>query len=159
MLKNFVLNSRLIYFMILYRSESFVDLVNCYKNLKVTNLTEATLVMAALSKIGTSEAFTTATEIMRQPPIISNGTMKSSGGRVTAIYAHFALKLGQYGPAYDALTDPRRVARPSMFTTNLKILILTEVGRLKDALLIIRSVSKFIERMETLKKLSNKKAR
>ena len=91
--------------MILYRSESFDDLVNCYKNLKVTNLTEATLVMAALSKIGTSEAFTTATEIMRQPPIISNGTMKSSGGRVTAIYAHFALKLGQYGPAYDALTD------------------------------------------------------
>jgi hypothetical protein len=36
------------------------------------------------------------------------------------------------------LTDPSRVGRPSKFTTNLKILVLTEVGRLKDALQLIR---------------------
>ena len=54
-------------------------------------------------------------------------------------YAFFAYKTGNFGPAFDILTDSRRVNRPSKFTTNLKLLILTDVGRLNDALLVIRS--------------------
>ena len=54
-------------------------------------------------------------------------------------YAFFAYKTGNFGPAFDVLTDIRRVSRSTKFTTNLKLLILTDVGRLHDALLVIRS--------------------
>ena len=123
---------------LLYRTEAYDDLVNCYQSFKDPILTHATLAVASLAKIGTTEAFETAREVMTQLSKTSNN--KSSGGRITAIYAYFAYKLGHYGPAFDVLTDPRRVSRQSKLTSNLKILILTEVGRLQDVMLLIRFV-------------------
>lgn len=88
---------------------------------------------------------------------------KTSGGRINALYAFhghkvyfktpsnskknkgslqsdpFFPKAGLNGPVYDFLTDPRRVGRPSKFTTNTKISILVDVGKLKEALLVARS--------------------
>ena len=132
--------SRVKYLTLLFRTESYDDVVNCYKRFKDPVRTESTLAMASLAKIGTLEAFATAREIMAQYSITSAPSSKSSGGRLTAIYAHFAYKLGQFGLAFDVLTDKRRVPRQSKLTTSLKILILTEVDRLEEALLLIRFV-------------------
>ena len=59
-------------------------------------------------------------------------------GRVAALYSLLALKVGQSGAAYEVLTDPRMVSKPTIVTTNLKIRILTETGHLADVLQVIR---------------------
>ncbi len=48
-------------------------------------------------------------------------------------------QLQRYGPAYDVLTDARLAGKPTILASNLKLLVLTEVDRLKDAILLLRS--------------------
>jgi hypothetical protein len=115
---------RLNYFVLLYRAEFHDELISCYKNFRDPTLAEATIAMASLAKMGTPEAFATATEILRQGPISHAGPSNTSGGRAVSLYAYLAIKVGQYGAAFDVLTDLRRVRKPSKFTSNLKILIL-----------------------------------
>jgi hypothetical protein len=88
---------------------------------------------------GTKDAFVQATEIFHNLPALSDNRVQTSGGRITALYSYFGYKTGNYVPAYDVISNSRRVSKTSKYTTNLKVLILTEVGRLKDAFLIIRS--------------------
>ena len=128
---------RLNYLTLLYRTELYDDLVSAYSTFKNTNLDEATIAVAALSRIGTPAAFATATEILRQPSTSGVGHYRSSNGRIAPLYSMFAYKVGQYGLAFDVLT--KASSRPGKLSTNLKILIMSEVGRLNDALLLIRS--------------------
>ena len=89
--------------------------------------------------LGTKDAFVQATEIFKNLPALSDDNVQTSGGRITALYSYFGYKTGNYVPAYDVISNSRRVSKNSKYTTNLKLLILTEVGRLKDAFLVIRS--------------------
>jgi hypothetical protein len=82
---------------LLYRVEFYDVLLDTYKTFREPSLSEMTVVMAALAKMETAEAFSTASEILMQPPLAKAGLSKTSGGRVVALYAHFAYKLGQ-GP-------------------------------------------------------------
>ncbi len=61
------------------------------------------------------------------------------GSRAIYIYAYHAFKRGQRGHAFDVLTDRSLVGRRTKISTNLKLSILTEVGRLVEATQLIRT--------------------
>ena len=50
--------------------------------------------------------------------------------RIRILYAYLACKLGLFGLAFDVISRDR----PNMRSTNLKVLILCEAGRTKDAI-------------------------
>ena len=50
-----------------------------------------------------------------------------------------ALKLGECGAAFDTLTDPTLVGRSNVLSTNLKLDTLIKVGRLEEAMLLVKT--------------------
>lgn len=124
---------------LLYRTKHYDEIITVFEAGSRKDVSERTLVVAALLKIGTEEAFSAATNIFwNNKPQGEEFRSWTPGGRITSLYAYFAYKTGNHSIAYDVLTDVRFVGRPNKFTSNLKLLILTEVGRLNDALNLIR---------------------
>jgi hypothetical protein len=132
---------RLIYMLLLFRTDHFADVAATFWTFAHPSLTEKTLAMAALARLGTPEAFEEATRLFRVPlPDAERRPRRGRSGRLPLLYAFLAHRAGQLGHAYDVLTDTRHVSRRTKASTNLKLQILTEVGRLKEALVLIRCV-------------------
>lgn len=77
-------------------------------------------------------------------------SVRSSPTRVRILYAYLAYKLDLFGLAYDVINK----GRPNMRSSNLKVLILCEVGRVKDAIDVAKD--EFLFKPDFVKKQSPK---
>jgi hypothetical protein len=92
-LHNVKYSFRLNYLTLLFRTEKYDELVTTFLAFSDPTLSQATLAMAALVKVGTNDAFVQATEILRQSGTNIDAKSRKSGGRMTALYAFFAIKV------------------------------------------------------------------
>jgi len=143
---------RLRYLCLLYEAGHYEEVLDAYKKvMREMNggpdlLDEATVTMAALHRLGTDEAFQEARELMQQPYFSRRFTPSSknaSGGRASGlrslyIFAYMAMIKGEYGLAFDTISDPRMVTRSNFLSSNIKLAILTRAGRLEEALHLVR---------------------
>ena len=158
---------RLRYVSLLLSEGLHQEVADTYRQLGHSGLSndDVTILLAALYRMGTDEAYREASEFMYKPGPFKSGAAAAGeedeadlslaegskerlgrpgfGGRGRSrgafIYAHFSVLKGEYGTAYDMLSDRRFVGAPSRLSSNLKLLILAEVRRLREALQLIRS--------------------
>lgn len=138
----------------LFENEMYQDVVDLVSQNPCLSAEDATLAMASLYKLGTDEAFEKASETLQNLPKQLNRKWKRS----IQIYSLFALSRGECGLAYDVLNDSSDTA--SRRDTNLKLAILTEVGRLEEAIELIQSDmnhlrGKMLLSFEVMHKLAN----
>ncbi len=134
-------NLRVKYMTMMYKNGLHQDVVDTFKSTpeELRSLDDTTLVLAALYQLGTDDAFKYASEVMAKTRLGKlPREVNSAGFRGMFIYAYFAVQRGELGLAYDILVDKRRSSRSSMFSSNLKLLILTKVVRLNEALQVIK---------------------
>ena len=156
------------YYTLLYRLEHYDEIVSDFgMNLDDTHLREQITflpVIAALCKIGNQGALSKLSELIPTP----QGSFPSSQTRSVCMYAWLAMKLENYGLAYDLINK----CETTSLTNNVQLSILTEAGRLNDALLRLRMILKekakyirsyekqginlFRINFETMKKLTDK---
>ena len=156
------------YYTLLYRLEHYDEIVSDFgMNLDDTHLREQItflLVSAALCKVGNQGALSKLSELIPTP----QGSFPSSQTRSVCMYAWLAMKLENYGLAYDLINK----CETTSLTNNVQLSILTEAGRLNDALLRLRMILKekakyirsyekqginlFRINFETMKKLTDK---
>jgi hypothetical protein len=127
-------NTRLTYLTILYDNGLYEELAKDHQCLSssVPQFNERSILLAALYKIGTPEAFQLAEETVKNAD-----KTHGNNARYNYIFALFACKLGEYGRAYDAVSS--RFDKPHFLRTNLKLKVLVEVGRLEEAVLLLRT--------------------
>ena len=156
------------YYTLLYRLEHYDEIVSDFgMNLDDTHLREQITflpVIAALCKIGNQGALSKLSELISTP----QGSFPSNQTRSVCMYAWLAMKLENYGLAYDLINK----CETTSLTNNVQLSILTEAGRLNDALLRLRMILKekakyirsyekqginlFRINFETMKKLTDK---
>ena len=122
------------YYTLLYRLEYYEEILRDFEmSPDITILREHQgflLVVAALCKIGNQGALNKLSELIPSP----KSNFQEHHTRSVCMYAWLAMKLGNYGLAYDLTNKCLNTA----LTMNVKLSILTEAGRLKDALLCLR---------------------
>ena len=155
------------YYTLLYRLESYEEIVRDFEmSHDITIIREHLgflLVVAALCKIGNQGALSKLSQLLSTP----QRTFPPNHVRSVCMYAWLAMKLGNYGLAYDLINKVKRTA----LTDNVQLSILTEAGRVNDALLCLRMILKeraryndrskeeintFRINFETMKKLTDK---
>lgn len=90
------------------------------------------LVVAALCKIGNQGALSKLSELISS----SQGSFPMKQTRSVCMYAWLAMKFENYGLAYDLINK----CIPTALTDNVQLSILTNAGRLNDALLHLRMI-------------------
>ena len=155
------------YYTLLYRIEHYDEIVSDFgTNLDDTHLREQItflLVIAALCKIGNQGALSKLSELISS----SQGSFPMKQTRSVCMYAWLAMKFENYGLAYDLINK----CIPTALTDNVQLSILTDAGRLNDALLHLRmilnqragynnlskkKINTFRINFETMKKLTDK---
>ena len=155
------------YYTLLYRLESYEEIVRDFEmSHDITIIREHLgflLVVAALCKIGNQGALSKLSELISS----SQGSFPMKQTRSVCMYAWLAMKFENYGLAYDLINK----CKPTSLTDNVQLSILTEAGRVKDALLRLRMILKerakynnrskeeintFRINFETMKKLTDK---
>ena len=130
------------YHMLLYDHEHYSEIIEDFErdsnlednNSNFKNATksfkerDALIVFAALAKLGTEDALSKMTQIVNEERFVVTG-------RSRCLYSLLGLKLKKHGLAYDAISKNE----PSFLRSNLKLAILIEVGRLDEAILLLRS--------------------
>ena len=108
--------AQLTHLQILYDHGHYQELVDKYKKLtKVKNAAQMAIVMAALCKIGTQEAYKQATEIKKLDEILMPKEVE--GGRPQELFAWFSIQMGHYDIAIETL---RKKKQPSTVNEKLK---------------------------------------
>ena len=155
------------YYTLLYRLEYYEEIVRDFEmsddNTIVREQGAFLLVVAALCKMGNQGALSKLSELIST----SQGSFPLQQTRSVCMYAWLAMKLENYGLAYDLINK----CKPTSLTDNVQLSILTEAGRVKDALLRLRMILKerakynnrskeeintFRINFETMKKLTDK---
>ena len=135
--------ARIRYFTLLYKSKMYEDLVQDFELIKdFSNKDDDTIVMAALYHIGTDEAFSKAAEIVSNHQRERDRMRKlrrGKGFRGLYIYSYFAMKRGEFGIAYDVLTNYKFINVGNRLSTNMKLAILTNVERFEEAFTLLRT--------------------
>ena len=103
--------AQLTHLQILYDHGHYQELVDKFKKLnKVNNAANMTIVMAALCRIGTQEAYKQAIEFMAD-------SKEVEGGRRKELFAWFSIQMGHYDAAIDTL---KKKKQPSNMSEKLK---------------------------------------
>ena len=155
------------YYTLLYRLESYEEIVRDFEmSHDITIIREHLgflLVVAALCKIGNQGALSKLSELISS----SQGSFPMKQTRSVCMYAWLAMKFENYGLAYDLINK----CIPTALTDNVQLSILTDAGRLNDALLHLRmilngrarynnlskkKINTFRINFETMKKLTDK---
>ena len=106
----------LVLFQLLYDNGHYQELVDKFKTTaKVKNAANMTIIMAALCRIGTQEAYKEATEMKRQDEIFMSKEVE--GSRPQELFAWFSIQMGHYDAAIETL---RKKKQPSNISEKLK---------------------------------------
>ena len=148
------------YYMLLYENEDYSRIVEDFEERCASISFESTselslvrtIVMASLCKIGTEDALSKMTKLMDGSVIRNDDLTQSNDKNIRSgcIYAWLAFKLKKYGMAHDILTRSYGQSRIqfSVLALNMKLSILTETGRLNEALILLRAALASISRIE-----------
>ena len=108
--------SQLTHFQLEYDHGHYQELVDKFnKTSKVGNAATMTIVMAALCRIGTPEAYKEATEMRRLDEIIMPKHVE--GGRIFELFAWFSIQMGHYDTALETL---KKKKQPSSVSEKIK---------------------------------------
>jgi len=107
--------AQLTHFQLEYDHGHYQELVDKYKKLtKVENAARMTIVMAALCKIGTAEAYKQATEFRADEFLFPK---EVDSGRAIELFAWFSIHMGHYDTAIETL---KKKKQPSNFSDKIK---------------------------------------
>merc|ERR1711997_629073 len=101
--------------------QELVDKFN--KTSKVKNAAQMTIVMAALCKLGTPEAYKQATEFQADEFLIPK---EVESGRSFELFAWFSIQMGHYDAALETL---KKKKQPSKIRTNVILTALVKSGK------------------------------
>jgi len=135
-------NAVINHFQLLYDHGHYQELVDKYKKLtKVENAAYMTIVMAALCKIGTPEAYKQATEFRADEFLIPK---EVDSGRAIELFAWFSIQMGHYDTALETLKRKKQptnviekiksVKAGSKIRQNIILFALVKSGKLEDCL-------------------------
>ena len=136
------------YYMMLYEHEEYHAIVQDFENHHTANPNQrdriSILVLAALCRMGTDDALSKMPKIInldKEEEFLESGKdfgryLSQAKSRSLFIHAFLALKLKKYGLSYDILRHPDIT---DSIAVNIKVSILTELGRINEALLLLQT--------------------
>jgi hypothetical protein len=108
--------AQLTHLQLLYDHGQYQELVDKFNKIsKVKNAAQMTIVMAALCRIGTPEAYKQATEMKRLDEILMPKEVE--GGRTFELFAWFSIQMGHYDAALETL---KKKKQPSSVSGKIK---------------------------------------
>ena len=131
---------RLRYMVLLYNNGHYSSLAQLAKeNPQCVVFPQSHVILAALYKIGTREAFELAKTCFYVQNIWPKRGDFHRGRRSTLLYAFFAYRMGELAHAYEVLNNPIFRRGQNNLSMNIQLQILADMGRFQDALLLIRN--------------------
>ena len=126
----------LTHFQLLYDHGHYQELVDKFeKNSKVKNTANMAIVMAALCRMGTPEAYKKATEMAQDKKLMSEE------GRTKVLFAWFSIQMGHYDIAIETLKKTKtpsnvseKLFKSSKISSNVVLFALVKSGKVDNCL-------------------------